>query len=290
VPGLDDIRATWDAEAGWSAAGDEWSGPWGGTEPLWWGSLLPRIHAFLPAATVLELGPGQGRWTQYLKDRCEELVLVDVAAHAIEACRRRFAEATNIAYHVGDGTSLPMVADRSVDFAFSFDSLVHAEADVLEAYAAELARTLAPDGVAFLHVSNMGVYARGAALARRLPLRVRRRLTLHGAVPNVFAWRAESTTGASFAAACERAGLRCVGLELIAWHYGRQLTDAIVLLTPAGSRRERPRVTVRNPGFMAEARAAARIAPLYAESDWRAAQAPRPAQRSGTSQVNGPRG
>ena len=51
-----------------------------------------------------------------------------------------------------------MVADRSVDFAFSFDSLVHADAEVLDAYAAELARTLAPDGVAFIHHSNLGAY------------------------------------------------------------------------------------------------------------------------------------
>jgi len=265
VPGLDDIRATWDAEAGWSAAGDEWSGPWGGTEPLWWSSLLPRIHAFLPAATVLELGPGQGRWSQYLKDRCEELVLVDVAEHAIDACRRRFAGAANVAYHVGGGTSLPMIADRSIDFAFSFDSLVHAEADVLGAYAGELARTLAPGGVAFLHVSNMGAYARGAALARRVPERLRRRLTMHGALPNVFAWRADSTTGEGFAAACERAGLRCVALELIAWHYGRHLTDAIVLLTPAGSRWERPRRVAQNRFWRHEA---ARAASHYALSSF----------------------
>jgi SAM-dependent methyltransferase len=276
VPDLDAIRATWDAEGGWEAAGDEWSGPWGGSAPLWWATLMPRIHAFVPAGTILELGPGQGRWTQYLKDLGDELVLVDVAAHALDACRRRFAGATHLRYHVGDGTSLPMVADRSVDLAFSFDSLVHAEADVLEAYAGELARALAPDGVAFLHVSNMGAYARGAALARRIPDRLRRRMTIHGLLPNVYAWRAESTTGEGFAAMCERAGLACIGLELIAWHYGRQLTDAIALLTPRGSRRERPRITLRNPRFVTEGRLAGRVAPLYAA-------APRSAGAAGPS-------
>jgi SAM-dependent methyltransferase len=264
VPDLDAIRATWDSEAGWSAGGDEWSGPWGGTEPLWWSTLMPRIHAFVPAGTVLELGPGQGRWSQFLAGLCDELLLVDVAEHSIATCRERFASEPHVRCHVGDGTSLPMVADASVGFAFSFDSLVHAEADVLEAYAGELARTLAPDGVAFLHVSNMGAYTRGAALARRVPDRLRRQMTIRGLLPNVYAWRAESTTGEAFAAVCERAGLACVGLELIAWHYGRQLTDAIVLLTPRGSRWERPRVTVRNPRFLTEAHAAARVAPLYA--------------------------
>jgi SAM-dependent methyltransferase len=268
VPRLDEIRATWGSDSGWSAEGDEWSGAWGGTEPLWWGTLLPRIHSFLPAGTVLELGPGHGRWSQYLKDRCDELILVDVAPECIESCRARFAEARNIAYHVGDGKMLPEVADGSVDFAFSFDSLVHAEADVLESYARELARTLKPDGIGFLHHSNMGAYASSAALARRLPDPIRRRLTVRGLVVNVYAWRAESTTADLFAEFCDRAGLACISQELITWEYGRHLTDVISVITPRGSRWERPTRTVRNRGFMDEARALARTAPLYTAAGW----------------------
>ncbi|MEA2426687.1 MAG: hypothetical protein QOF37_315 [Thermoleophilaceae bacterium] len=263
MPKIDEIVATWDSAEGWTAGGDEWSGPWGGTEPLWWGTLMPRIHSFVPAGTILELGPGQGRWSQFLKDLCDELVLVDVAAHSIDACRRRFAGASNVAYHVGDGKSLSFVPDRSVDFAFSFDSLVHAEADVLDAYARELARVLKPDGVAFLHHSNMGAYARAAGLARRLPEEVRRRLTIRGLVVNLFAWRAESVTAELFARQCSDAGLACLSQELHSWEYGRHLTDAITVVTPRGSSLERAPVAIENPCFMEEARAVARIAPLY---------------------------
>src|SRR4051812_38079168 len=71
MPELDEIRARWDSSAGWSAAGDEWSGPWGGSDRLWWGTLLPRIHPFVPAERILELGPGQGRWSQYLRNLCD---------------------------------------------------------------------------------------------------------------------------------------------------------------------------------------------------------------------------
>jgi len=268
MPGLDEIRSTWDGEAGWTSAGDEWSGPWGGSEPQWWGALLPRIHAFVPAGTILELGPGQGRWSRFLKDLAGELVLVDVAEHCLQACRARFAGAGNVSYHLGDGASLPFLADASVDFAFSFDSLVHAERDVLEGYTRELARVLKPDGVAFLHHSNMGEHVRAAAFARRLPDPLRRRLTVRGALVNVYAWRAESVTAEGVARAAEAAGLTCVAQELIAWEYGRRLTDAISVLTPRGSRWERPRVRVENPGFMDEARAIARTAALYAETGW----------------------
>jgi SAM-dependent methyltransferase len=272
MPDLDAIRQTWNQPSGWVSGGDEWSGPWGGTESLWWGSLVPRIHAFLPAAVVLELGPGEGRWSQYLRALADELVLVDVAEHCVSRCSELFEGDPGASVHLGDGLSLPMVGDRSVDFAFSFDSLVHAESNVLESYAHELARTLKPDGIAFIHHSNMAVYRRAAAVARATPEKLRRRLTIHGLLVNVFAWRAESASAGEFASFCEQAGLACVGQELIAWHYGRHLTDAISLVTPRGSRWERPNRVVRNPAFMREARLRERLVPLYDAAAWNSAQ------------------
>lgn len=272
MPDLDAIRETWNQPSGWVSGGDEWSGPWGGTESLWWGSLMPRIHAFVPAGVVLELGPGEGRWSRYLRPLADELVLVDVAEHCVSVCRELFDGDPAVSVHLGDGLSLPMVADRSADFVFSFDSLVHAEANVLETYAHELARTLKPDGVAFIHHSNMAGHRRAAAVARAIPEKLRRRLTIHGLLVNVFAWRAESASAGEFAKVCEQAGLACVGQELIAWHYGRHLTDAISLVTPRGSRWERPNRVVRNSAFMREARLRERLVPLYDATGWNSAQ------------------
>ena len=95
------------------------------------GTLLPRLKSFVPASTILGIAPGFGRWTQFLRPLCSKLVLVDVSPKCIAACQRRFAGNEGIQYHVNDGQSLAMVADESVDFAFSFDSLVHVEAPVL---------------------------------------------------------------------------------------------------------------------------------------------------------------
>lgn len=267
MPDLDAIRDTWNTHSGWVAGGDEWSGPWGGTESLWWGTLLPRIHAFVPAGVVLELGPGQGRWSTYLSRLADRLILVDVSQHCVDGCTRRFGRDANVSCHLGDGRSLPMVGDRSVDFAFSFDSLVHAEADVLQSYAQELSRTLKPDGIAFLHHSNMAVYRHAASLARRVPDPVRRQLTIRGLLVNVYAWRAESTSATQFAQFCAQAGLACVAQELIAWEYGRHLTDVISVVTPRGSRWDRPNRVVRNRAFMDEARGRARLVALY--EGWR---------------------
>src|SRR5579859_8081721 len=41
---------------------------------------------------------------------------------------------------MNDGTSLAMIEDGTVDLVFSFDSLVHVEADVMDAYLDEIAR------------------------------------------------------------------------------------------------------------------------------------------------------
>jgi SAM-dependent methyltransferase len=268
VPRIEENVDTWNAASSWTAAGDEWSGPWGSSEAQWWGTLLPRVHAFAPAATILELGPGHGRWTQYLKDLCDELILVDLAETCIEACRARFVADRHITYHVNDGKSLAAIADRTVDLAFSFDSLVHAEADALASYARELARVLKADGVGFIHHSNMGDLRSKAALARRVPNQLRRAMTMRGMLVNLYAWRAETPSAEWFANACTDAGLACIGQEKIAWEYGRHLTDVISVVTPRGSRWERPNVVVNNREFMREARLISQSSKLYSEQSF----------------------
>lgn len=271
MPDVDENLTNWTSGWEWPEQGDEWSAWWGGTDALWHGALLPRIHAWVPTGTVLEIAPGFGRWTAYLKDLAERLVIVDLTERCIDHCRERFAGSDNIDYHVGDGRSLPMVADASVDFAFSFDSLVHAETDVIGAYMGELARVLKPDGVAFLHHSNIGAYAPLTRIARRVRGRLHGPLVRRGALINMPAWRAESVTADSVSAQAEAAGLACIGQERINWEHGRYLIDALTLVTPRGSRWERPRRVVNNPLFTDEAR---RMARLYARTSF-------PGDRSG---------
>jgi SAM-dependent methyltransferase len=259
-------RQIWEEGWDWSRAGEEWSSWWGGTPALWYGGLLPRIHAFLPAETILEIGPGFGRWTDYLRDACERLVVVDLAEKCIEHCRQRFGDAPNIDYHVNDGRSLAMVDDESIDFAFSFDSLVHAEADVLEAYLTQLAAKLKPDGIAFLHHSTAGDFGPLNGLVRRMPERLRRPLVNRGALIDAYAWRAESVTADGVASHCHKVGLACVAQEKINWERGGPyLMDALTLVTRRGSPWERDRRLSRNPFFR---RDAGRISALYARSSF----------------------
>src|SRR4051794_7150548 len=236
MPEVDRNLANWSSDWDWSQEGDEWSAAWGGTPALWQGALLPRIHSFVPAGTVLEIAPAYGRRTQYVKDLCDRLVIVDLTEGCIDHCRQRFASADNIEYHVNDGRSLDMVEDGSIDFVFSFDSLVHAESDVLGAYLEQLARKLTPDGVGFIHHSNIGAYRTLTRIAHRAPGCAVGPLVRRGALINIVAWRAESVTADSVAAQCESVGLACVGQEKINWEAGPYLIDTLTVFARRGTR------------------------------------------------------
>jgi SAM-dependent methyltransferase len=173
----------------WKHQAREWSKDWGGVEMQWHGSILPRIHAFIPTRCILEIGPGFGRWTHFLKDLCDRLIVVDLSKNCIRAYQHRFRNSSHISYHLNDRRSLDAVADGSVDFVFRFDSLVHIEVDVIESYLKQLASKLTPNGVGFIHHSNMSEYATYFLMLKKIPSETRLQLQLcrgvsAGSTPN----------------------------------------------------------------------------------------------------------
>jgi len=161
MPDLNWNTSLWDGSYDWTSEGEEWSSWWGGSEAQWFGSIYPRLHRFLPARRILEIAPGFGRWTRYLLPACESYVGIDLSGQAVEACKERFGHIEDVAFYQNDGLSLGDAEDNAFDFIFSFDSLVHAEMDVLETYMPQLVRKLAGSGVAFIHHSNFFEMAAG---------------------------------------------------------------------------------------------------------------------------------
>ncbi len=269
MPSVDENIERWNEDYDWRLAGDPWSKPWGGADAQWYACIYPRISRFLPAHAVLEIAPGFGRWTQYLLEHCDTLIGVDVAPKCTEACLERFAGREGATFFTNDGRSLPMVPDNSIDFAFSFDSLVHVELDALRAYLGELSRVLTAEGVAFLHHSNYGTYRRSAQVFAplqpafdRLPAVARAGLLRTGTYRGAH-WRAPTVTAASFADACRDTGLTCVGQELANWEGGVLLLDCMSVVTRPGSRWDGPHHVVKNRLFRSEARAIRRWSKVY---------------------------
>lgn len=239
-------RKHWGETYAWSRGGEEWSDSWGGSRNQWEFTLRPRLARFLPAARIVEIGCGHGRWTSFLREQAEQVVALDLVDSCVEACRQRFAGDARVVCRPTDGATLSGVADASVDLVFSFDSLVHAELDELGGYLREVARCLRPDGVAFLHHSNFFEI-----------------LALRPGSWNHH-WRAESVSAERFAERCAAAGLRCVRQEIVDWG-GIEDCDVLSLVTRPGSRWDGPPRVERNRWFMGEAYSLGVRARLYGE-------------------------
>jgi SAM-dependent methyltransferase len=253
MPSIQQNLRLWSNDQSWEAQGEEWSVTWGGSAAQWEGAILPRIRAYLPARHILEIAPGYGRWTRFLATQGGTLTLVDLSSQCIAVCRERFSQLGHLRYHVNDGRSLAMLPDRAVDFAFSFDSLVHAELPVIESYLRELARVLTPNGVAFLHHSNLGALGPPGLARRWLPNVLCTALMARGVIAPDH-WRAYSVSADLVRDIAVSAGVPCIRQELVNWGCDR-LSDCFSTVTPAESRWGRPLERVSNPDFMAEAEA-----------------------------------
>ncbi len=265
MPTLKENLLIWNKEYDWSQRGDEWSESWGDATNQWHGSLYPRLKGFVPADTILEIAPGFGRWTQFLAPLCKRLILVDLSGACIEYCKGRFSRYTHIEYHTNDGKSLDMVKDGSVDFVFSFDSLVHAEMDVIDSYLQQFARKLKPDGTGFIHHSNLGEYQALLQPRKGVARKVNTLMKLaHVAKPGLRQHRRGiSVTTGKFRAACESTGLACLTQEVINWGNDPQyLIDCISVFARQRQGTVSPLVYT-NPDFMREAEALRRIHAHY---------------------------
>ncbi len=261
MPTIQENLKAWDYYYKWPMDGEPWSTPWGTSTAQWEHTLLPRIQKFLPAGTILEIAPGRGRWTRFLKDMCDHLIIVDLSPKCIEACKKRFSTDTNISYYTNDGSSLEMIADNSVDFVFSFDSLVHVEAVVMKSYIEQIARKLKTGGGGFIHHSNLGNYPI-LGWAAKLS-RVARIYNYLSFIRNQEHWRAYSMTARRFQAYCEQVGLACEKQELINWRGTRGLIDCMSTFVRSESSSPRSCEVVRNSDFMQEAECARRNAGPY---------------------------
>lgn len=146
----------------WSAEGEEWTedvGRYRGLDPdAWKNQLIDEcLRKYVPTQKeILEIGPGAGRWTEVLKDRCSILHLADISKTCLDLCQERFKDAANIRYHqITDGT-LKFLPENSLDGIWSYDVFVHINPTEIERYVKDFAKVLKPGGVGVIH--HAGAY------------------------------------------------------------------------------------------------------------------------------------
>ena len=131
----------------WSQAGEEWT-----RDQAWKDQIIRQfLEPHMPErGTILEVGPGGGRWTEILQQRANRLVIVDVSERAIQLCRDRFPNHNNMEFQVGSGKHVNM-EDGTVDAIWSYDVFVHINPQDARSYFQEFRRLLKPGGRAVIH-------------------------------------------------------------------------------------------------------------------------------------------
>ena len=208
-------RRRWN-EWDWSAKGEEWNASETWKQALVEDVMLPLIPT---GGTVLEIGPGGGRWSVILAPRADKLIVVDVAQKPLEVIADRLNGAENFECLLTDGASLAGVGDESIDSIWSFDVFVHIRPRDQAAYLSEIARVLRPGGIAAIHHSD----------GRN-----------RGDAPSREGWRAPMSATLFASLACER-GLE-VERQLRDWSAGQHGLSAFhdvitVLRRPAARQR-----------------------------------------------------
>jgi hypothetical protein len=174
---------------------------------------------------------------------------VEKADQCFEACCRRFGNEPRIKIYHNDGHSLSMLPDNSVDFVFSFDSLVHDRRGFIESYLHQLGSKLKVGGKGFFHHSNLGAYANPVRERRPTPVV---KFLEKARILDLQHHRTPTMTADLFRALCEQHGLHCVRQELINWR-ARRLIDCFSFFVRDRSQQTKPTKIIRNPNFMREA-------------------------------------
>jgi len=108
---------------------------------------------FTAGTTVMEIGSGGGRWTQYLA-HAGHLIVVEYNPESFSYLRQRFPDLRLTTYQT-TGAELDGIGPGTVDFVFTFDVFVHLEPEVIGRYLAEIERVLRPGGVAVVHYGDV---------------------------------------------------------------------------------------------------------------------------------------
>ncbi len=101
--------------------------------------LMPWLSA---DTTVVEIGPGGGRWTRYMLE-VRRLIVVDYHQELLQELKSNF-NSSKLVYVCNNGDDFPGIEEKSVDLVFSFGVFVHLDLEIVEAYLKHIKPLLKP--------------------------------------------------------------------------------------------------------------------------------------------------
>ncbi len=152
-------KKLWNDYYDWSDSGDEWTREvqkYRGIDPDEWKNELVNdmmLKYIKNDSTVLEIGPGGGRWTSLLQKISKNLILADISPKCLEICKERFANVDHIKYHLIE-KDLSFIENSSIDYVWSYDVFVHINPSIIKKYIEDIQRILKPNGIVIIHHSG----------------------------------------------------------------------------------------------------------------------------------------
>ena len=151
---IEENLTKWTYPGAWSKDGDEWDDqaifcnqPY----EIWKNSIVENFIRENSNNSVLEIGCGHGRWSEYLINFADHVSLVDLNGEYIDFCRGRFKDKKNVTFFKNDGKSLGYIEDNSIDFIWSYDVFVHIDKKTQFDYFLEFKRVLKTNGKCIIH-------------------------------------------------------------------------------------------------------------------------------------------
>lgn len=139
--------------------------------------LLPYISK---DKTVVEIGPGGGRWTQYMLE-AEKIYAVEFYEELLREFKTNFNTSKVVAIQ-NHGDDFPGIPSHSVDFIFAFGVFVHLDIDVIDAYLRNMKSLLRAGANVVLHYSddNKWIAQNNASFSKNNPETMRKLVLSHG--------------------------------------------------------------------------------------------------------------
>jgi ubiquinone/menaquinone biosynthesis C-methylase UbiE len=111
--------------------------------------LLPYLN---PDHTMVEIGPGGGRWTRYMLSSTT-LYVVDYHQELLDELAGKF-KAPGLHLIKNNGSDFPGIPDGCADFIFSYAVFVQLDVDIIDSYLLNMRRVLKPSGCAVIQYSD----------------------------------------------------------------------------------------------------------------------------------------
>lgn len=176
----------------------------------WSGMIWPAIKDF-NFENTLDFAAGHGRNSALLARLAKRLYVVDANPEAVRHLEVRFAsqDPNECAIQVihNNGLDLRAIPSNTITALYSFDSMVHFEKRLIEAYMPEFERVMTRGAYGFIHHSNFG------------------RVSQDSDFRNHPGWRSNADKD-WFAQCCFRHKLLPVNQTLIDWHIGEVVFHA----------------------------------------------------------------